>query len=160
MKLILEIVNRSRFRAPPKRTIERALCAAADIGRHSYARERALVELVWVDSSEMRRLNSRFRGEKKATDVLSFEDGGIDPGADAVRLGEIVANLEEARRQAHLRGLAVCAEAALYAVHGLLHIFGMDDADASACAEMRRAESASFRRAHIRHPGVARVEDS
>ena len=153
MKLLLSVVNRSSFRAPSERTIRKALEAAMAVG--GPGRGRALVELAWVDSPEMRGLNFRHRGERISTDVLSFEDGGIDPDTGAVRLGEIVANLEEARRQARRRRLAVSAEAALYAVHGLLHILGMGDGDDAARAEMRRAERACLRRARIGHPGVS-----
>ena len=155
MSLVLDVVNRSRFSAPSRRSIEKALEAAMGVRGRTGARRCLVVELVWVDSSEMRRLNSRYRGDDGTTDVLSFQDGEPDPGTGAVRLGEIVANLEEARKQARKRGLAVSAEAALYAVHGLLHILGMRDEEPGAREEMRWAESASLRRARIRHPGVS-----
>ena len=154
MKLLLNVVNRSSFRAPPGRTVRKVLEAAIAVGGLGRTRGRVLVELAWVDSPEMRRLNLRHRGERNSTDVLSFTDREPDPETGAVRLGEIVANLQEARRQARRRGLAVSAEAALYAAHGLLHILGMSDEDEAARAEMRRAERVCLRRARIRHPGV------
>ena len=154
MRLVLNVVNRSSFRAPPGRTIRKVLEAAMAVGGLRRSRGRALVELAWVDSPEMRRLNLRHRGERNSTDVLSFGDRELDPETGALRLGEIVANLEEARRQARKRRLAVSAEAALYAVHGLLHILGMSDDDEAARAEMRRAERVCLQRARIGHPGV------
>ena len=151
----MNIVNRSGLRAPPRHRIEEALRAAMKVGRSVDGKGRVQVDLAWVDSSEIQRLNRRHRGERRATDVLSFEDDEPDPETGALRLGEIVANLEEARAQAQRRGLSVSAEAALYAVHGLLHLLGMRDDNESARAGMRRAELASLRRARIDHPGVA-----
>ncbi len=150
----MNVVNRSGLRAPPRRAIRKAIEAALVVRRTEKKRGRLLLDLAWVDSRKMRALNHRHRGERGLTDVLSFGDGEVDPETRALRLGEIIANLEEARRQARHRGLAVSAEAALYVVHGLLHILGMKDDKEAGRQEMRRAELASLRKARIRHPGV------
>lgn len=120
-------------------SLRRLLSRALEDGRRAGA-----VSVVFVGDDEIRELNRRFLGEDRATDVLAFdlsEDGSRgDPHPDDL-LGEIVVSVETARREASARGVPLDRELALYALHGLLHLLGLDDADPASRRRMRRAEA-------------------
>jgi len=105
---------------------------------------RGTVHVVFVGDDEIRDLHHRYLGEDSPTDVITFplaEEGDEgDPHPDDV-LGEIVVSVETARREAARRGLAVERELALYALHGALHLLGLDDTDPASRRRMRRAEA-------------------
>jgi len=89
------------------------------------------VSLSIVDDREIRRLNKRFRGIDKVTDVLSFgyppETGFTDPVVPGgCHLGDVVIASAQVRRQAAAIGRPVGQEFCLLFVHGLLHLFGHD----------------------------------
>jgi probable rRNA maturation factor len=73
---------------------------------------------------ELRRLNREFLGEDHATDVLSFPSGDVASGY----LGDLALSWPAVARQAEAFGHTPEAEAALLAVHGLLHLLGWDHA--------------------------------
>lgn len=93
---------------------------------------RAAVSVSVVDDAEIRRLNRRWRGSNRTTDVLSFgygEDRGFQVSAAAGRirhLGDIVISLPQVRRQAKDVGRPASQEFGLLFVHGLLHLLGLD----------------------------------
>ena len=88
-----------------------------------------------TDDAEMRRLNRRFRGKNKPTDVLSFPAAPLPNGP----LGDIAISVDHARAQARGFGHPVAAEVSILLLHGVLHLTGMDhETDAG---EMRAAES-------------------
>jgi len=77
----------------------------------------------------IRGLNARYRGKDRATDVLSFSQ------AEGVRIaghgrqrpaGDLVISLETMRRSAAERGLDEREELVRLAVHGILHLAGME----------------------------------
>jgi probable rRNA maturation factor len=97
----------------------------------------AEISLAFVDNATIRQLNQRYLQHDEPTDVLSFPLSE----ANARRLaGELVLGAEVAQQQAALRGHDVQAELALYVIHGLLHLCGLDDATADGAAQMRRQE--------------------
>lgn len=71
----------------------------------------------------IRELNRQYRGIDEATDVLSF------PAQPNPRhhLGDIVLSWEYAEMKAKIRKVRPVEEAAMLAVHGALHLLGMDD---------------------------------
>jgi len=86
---------------------------------------------------EMRRVNRSFRGQDKATDVLSF------PG-DGGHLGDVLISVPTARRQAAERGHSAARELQVLLLHGALHCLGYDhEADQG---EMERLERKLRRR--------------
>ena len=99
---------------------------------------------------ELRRLNRTFLGEDHATDVLSF------PSGEAGYLGDIVISWPAVERQAAEFGHPVNVEAALLAVHGLLHLLGWDHADAHSEAEMRSLALRALDSAGV-HPAAKRL---
>ncbi len=87
----------------------------------------ATVDIAIVDDAGFRRLNKQFRHSDTVSDCLSF-DLSDDSKPDSPRAFELALNVQQAAREAELRGHSVRAELALYLVHGLLHNLGFDDA--------------------------------
>jgi probable rRNA maturation factor len=97
---------------------------------HAYTGE---VSLVLTDDTTIRRLNQRYRGIDRPTDVLSF-----DLSDDDGRTGEIYVALPTAERQANMRGIPVVEEIYRLSIHGLLHLTGYDDQTEEENVEMVR----------------------
>ena len=76
-----------------------------------------------TSDAEVRRLNRRFRGKDKSTDVLSFPG---ETTADGYHVGDIVISVPTARRQAAEAGHSVERELKVLLLHGLLHCLGYD----------------------------------
>ncbi len=92
-----------------------------------------------ADDAELRRLNRRFRGKNKATDVLSFPAEG-----DAAFAGDVAISADRARLQAAEHGHSFHDELRILMLHGALHLAGMDhECDQG---QMRRAEGRWRRR--------------
>jgi rRNA maturation RNase YbeY len=77
-----------------------------------------------VDDRAIRRLNARYRGVRRRTDVLAFPLGGPAPV-----LGEAIISVETARRQARACGHTLGEELDLLCCHACLHLVGYDDRD-------------------------------
>jgi probable rRNA maturation factor len=97
-----------------------------------------------VEDREIARLNRRFRGKPKPTDVLSFPANGADAKgfqskSDAKYLGDIAISPEAARRNAKRFGRTLDEELRILILHGVLHLAGYDhEADHG---EMERLEA-------------------
>ncbi|GIV02309.1 MAG: endoribonuclease YbeY [Fimbriimonadales bacterium] len=74
----------------------------------------------------VRRLNREFRGEDRATDVLSFPAGEGPELEEEDHLGDIVVCLPIAQEQARAHKTSVETECACLAVHGALHLLGYE----------------------------------
>lgn len=85
----------------------------------------AEVCLLLADDKEMQRLNRIWHNTDSPTDVLAFDDGDEENGR--IRLGDIAIGLETAQRCAAEFGVPTAIELEFYALHGMLHLLGMDD---------------------------------
>lgn len=104
-----------------RRAVREALRRAAP----QLAIGRGDVVVRFVDPETMRELNREWRGKDRPTDVLSFPSG--TDGPDGRRhIGDIALCWEVARAQAARRRQPPEREAALLALHGLLHLCGYD----------------------------------
>lgn len=112
------------------RVAERALAA---LGRAGGA-----VEVLIVDDTEIRRLNRRFRGVHRPTDVLAFPLEMRQAGGRLV--GQIVVSAETAVDQARRLGVPLTAEMELLIAHGVLHLIGYDDRDSVEALLMHQRE--------------------
>ncbi len=116
------IDRQRRVRLSParlRRAAERALTA---VGRPA-----GQIELLVVDDAEIRRLNARYRGIRRRTDVLAFPLE--TPDAPGGLVGQVVLSAQTAARQARRLGVAVPLEMDLLVTHGVLHLVGYDDRD-------------------------------
>ena len=107
------------------------------------ARARGAVTIALVGDAAMRRLNRRFAGKDRATDVLSFPSDGVD-GA----LGDIAIATGVARRQARDGRRTYLEELRVLALHGLLHLLGYDHHGDG--GKMARVESRLRRKGGLR----------
>jgi probable rRNA maturation factor len=85
-------------------------------------------------------LNARYRGVERATDVLSFSAGAVDPETGLFHLGDIAISLPRAARQAAARQAPLEREVMLLAVHGTLHLLGHDHEKPDDKRKMWRAQ--------------------
>jgi rRNA maturation RNase YbeY len=122
------------------RTAGRALAA---VGRPA-----GTVEVAVVDDAEIRRLNGRYRGIGRRTDVLAFPLES--PDAPGQLVGQIVVSAETARRQARRLGVPLALELDLLVTHGTLHLVGYDDRDPVEADLMHRRERTILARAPAR----------
>ena len=84
----------------------------------------SFVNVSFVDDSEMKKLNKKYRNKDYSTDVLSFNmDEKMDDGR--FYLGDIVVNVEQAERQAGEFGNTLQEEISALIAHGMLHLQGV-----------------------------------
>ena len=98
--------------------------------------ERAEVGICLTDDAQIQSLNKEYRGQDKATNVLSFpvmKIGEAPPDQGAVLFGDIVLAFTTVSLEARLEKKDLRAHMAHLLVHGSLHLLGYDhenDADA------------------------------
>jgi probable rRNA maturation factor len=126
------IANRQRAVVVPVAGLRRAATRAL----RAVGRPAGDVEIEMVDDREIRRLNERFRGIRRRTDVLAFP---LEV-AGAPLLGQIVISADTARRQARRLGVPLPLEFELLITHGVLHLVGYDDRDPVEADLMHRRE--------------------
>ncbi|MBO4262773.1 MAG: rRNA maturation RNase YbeY [Clostridia bacterium] len=103
-------------------------------------RDDLAVEITFVSSEEIKKLNAEYRDKDAVTDVLSFPylDGikgkvldkkdypdDVDEEGNLL-IGSVCICLERAREQAETFGHSLEREVVYLAVHGVLHCFGYD----------------------------------
>jgi probable rRNA maturation factor len=82
------------------------------------------ISVALLPDAEMQRLNLRFLGKDRTTDVLAFSL----PGAEST-VGDVYVGYEQATRQAEEAGVPLAEELARLAIHGTLHVLGHDHPD-------------------------------
>ena len=95
-------------------------CFETDLAKLKYE-----VSVSFVADEEMRGLNMKYREKDAPTDVLSFPAPDIAAG-EVFSLGDIVISTETAARQAAEYGHSLERELAFLAIHGVLHLLGLD----------------------------------
>jgi probable rRNA maturation factor len=93
---------------------------------------------VFVDDRALARMHGKWLGDRRPTDVISFDLSGEGSGP----VGELYISAQCALTQSKARHLPVERELALYIVHGCLHLCGYDDRAPRARKAMRAAERA------------------
>ena len=83
-------------------------------------RKDAEVSITLTNDKEIHKLNKKYRGMDKPTNVLSFELG------DDLLLGDIYISLDTVKREAKEAGISVAEHTAHMVVHGMLHLQGYD----------------------------------
>jgi probable rRNA maturation factor len=93
------------------------------------------VSVVFCGDELIRTLNRQYRGQDKATDVLSFPQEDGPPGGGRM-LGDVVISTDTARRQAREGRRSMDREVEWLLAHGLLHLLGYDDETEAGAREM------------------------
>jgi probable rRNA maturation factor len=126
------------------------------------------LSLYFVEEEVIADLNERFLGGTGSTDVLAFPidedtvdvgrspDAGssgpdrplVDLGEVPVLLGDVLLCPAVAARNAAERDRAEADELALLVVHGILHVLGMDHAEADGAAAMGQRQRDLLARFH------------
>jgi len=97
-----------------------------------------------TDNREIAKLNQTYRGEAKATDVLSFNQDFTDPDTGNLYLGDIIISIETAAEQAPDYDLSLDEEIAFLAIHGTLHLSGYDHYEPDEKEEMWKIQDKIF----------------
>ncbi len=129
----IEITNLSGVRGiiqKPLKELAWSVCSQLSAGD-------AVVQITLVDDAQIQRMHRDFFGNPKTTDVISFD---LSDDLETQKRFDIILNVNQAQRQAALRGHRLCAELSLYLVHGLLHQFGFDDHTDADAQKMHAAE--------------------
>jgi len=145
----LELRRRARGWSPTRRDIAR--WASAALGRRGRGRE---LGVCTVGEAESARLNIRFRGRDKPTNVLSFSPPRLPraSGGASVPLGELVICPRVLEAEAQAQEKTLRAHWAHLVVHGTLHLLGYDHERADDARRMERREIAVLRRLGFANP--------
>jgi probable rRNA maturation factor len=144
--LRVDVARRTTDRAPGARLL--ATWAAAALGMRATGAE---IALQVVSAAASRRLNHRYRGKDKPTNVLSFP-ATAPPGAAPRPLGDIVICPAVLKREAREQGKPERAHWAHLVVHGTLHLVGYDHQNGADASRMERREIAVLRRLGFPNP--------
>jgi len=137
--MAVAVLNLQRRAKIPGRRVRRL----AEAVLRALGRPAAEVHLTFATDALVRRLNGRYRGSLRATDVLAFP---LDTPGPSRLLGEVIVSAETARRQARRLGVPVGLEIELLVVHGLLHLVGYDDREPQEARLMHAREREILRR--------------
>lgn len=105
------------------------------------------ISLAIVGENRVRKLNKRYRGKNKVTDVLSFpaqevkiEQFKIGPKEESEGLGEVVICLKRVKKNARRNDKEVEEEFTLVLIHGILHLLGYDHQEEEEAQEMEQKQ--------------------
>jgi probable rRNA maturation factor len=147
-KLQVAVQRRVKAWAPRARDI--ATWAGTAIGRRAAGGE---LGIRVVGSAESRRLNARYRGKDKPTNVLSFPPAPLpDLAADSRPLGDLVICAQVVRSEAREQRKPLEAHWAHLVVHGALHLVGYDHEREAEAKRMERREITVLRRLGFANP--------
>ena len=137
----VDVQGRVSGSPPPARV--RKLLTQASRATRSGAGE---VSVLFCADARMRRLNRRYRGKDRSTDVLAFPAGEGGNGF----LGDIVISIPYAGREARRRSDSRAREVDRLLLHGFLHLMGYDHETDD--GEMEALERRLRRRLRIADP--------
>lgn len=113
--------------------LQRLAHITADHRKVSYE----MVEIVYVDADTIVEINQTYLGRDYVTDIITFR---LDEGDLNAIEGTIYCCVPRIKEQAGELGQDMATEFARIAVHGFLHLSGMDDQDPDEKAAMTQAE--------------------
>lgn len=113
--------------------------ACLERGLKQFAKQNIEVNVIFVDETEILRVNEEFLDHHYITDVISFnnERPPFDTG-EPWEFGDIFVCYQVARQNAKNFGHTALQEMMMYVTHGALHLSGMDDHAPEDRAEMDR----------------------
>lgn len=104
-----------------------------------------------VAADEMARVNETFLQHGGSTDVITFDYAKESAPSTGLH-GELFISIPDAVAQARQFRTTWMEELVRYIVHGILHLLGHDDLDASARRKMKQAENRLVRELARRFP--------
>jgi probable rRNA maturation factor len=135
VKLALDLQCATALPELPSRRDFRRWAEAALAGRRAEAE--LLIRL--VDEPESRKLNARYRGKDRPTNVLSFP-ADLPPVVQSPLLGDLVICAPLVGQEAREQGKETAHHWAHLVVHGVLHLVGYDHQNETDAATMEAAE--------------------
>ncbi len=150
----LQVDVQRRVRGWAPRTGDIVSWAGSALGRHASGAELAVRV---VGPAESRRLNARYRGKDKPTNVLSFPSQS--PCAltlGRTPLGDLVICAQVVRAEAREQRKPLRAHWAHLVIHGALHLIGYDHESIRDARRMERREIAVLRRLGFANPYLSR----
>jgi probable rRNA maturation factor len=119
--------------------VQRAIAAAASFVE--LPADETEVAVMLTDDARIRDLNREWRGQDKATNVLSFP-AAQPPGESPqpLMLGDIAIAFETTRNEAETEGKPFQNHLSHLAIHGFLHLLGYDHLDDEEAEEMEALE--------------------
>ena len=172
--LDVEVVLRDRGWLPLCRDVEttaREIATTVGAQVEEFRRLPGPAEVVVILGGDdfIRALNRDYRGVDAATNVLAFEQDGVEPrraaagaetgGAPPIPLGDVVLARETVEREADAQGKRFADHFSHLLVHGLLHLVGYDHQGAADAARMEDVERAVLARLGIGDPYRDRCDD-
>ena len=140
-------------RAMPKVEEHAAAAARAALAGAKLPRAKLLeLSLVLADDALVRRLNRRWRGKDRPTNVLSFASDEAAADGRALLLGDVVLAYETVAREAGAQGKTLAAHLAHLVTHGVLHLLGFDHQEDDEAERMERRERRVLARLGIADP--------
>lgn len=149
LKLNLTYEKPSLLNVPVTRNIKRCVEATLDAEDVTALCE---INILITDDCGIHGINKAARNIDRPTDVLSFPmfelepgnppadwDDYMDPGTNAVPLGDMVISLERAKAQAKEFGHSVKREVGYLTIHSMLHLLGYDHLDEGPMKKQMRA---------------------
>lgn len=115
MEGMIDIINKTKSKLKRSLIVRVVGFLSKELGKNR-------ISVVFVGSSKMRALNSKFRKKNYATDILSFPFDDLEVEG----LGELVICLPTIKKQAKKHGLSVDEELVYMIIHGYLHLLGYD----------------------------------
>jgi probable rRNA maturation factor len=116
------------------------------------------ISVTLAGDEEVRRLNSKWRGKDKPTNVLSFpmaderDLGRANVAGAELLLGDIILARGVCETEALEKGVTIEAHATHLLVHGTLHLLGYDHIDERDAADMEQREVRALARLGIANP--------
>ena len=129
-----------------------AAAVAAGLARLGAPRAGAPV-VMFTDDATMQALNGRFRGKDAPTNVLSFPA----PQSEGYP-GDVALGYETCAREAQAAGKSLVHHAAHLALHGVLHLNGLDHQEEADAEAMEALEIAALAELGIADPYRERPE--
>jgi probable rRNA maturation factor len=124
------------------RVLEEAARHIAERAGQPFPEQNVEISLVFTDDDDIRTVNEAWRGQDKATNVLSFPAFPLAPGGQpGPMLGDIILAEETLRREALDLGIAFDDHLTHLLVHGFLHLFGYDHMTDEEAAVMEGLET-------------------
>jgi probable rRNA maturation factor len=156
--LVDVVVESPLWQAMPdcEAVIRRAVALAADpeVGSHCHHAE---IAVLLCDDAAMAELNGHWRGQNRATNVLSFPAvPAFGDAAAQTSLGDIAIAYETVAREAAEQGKTVADHLAHLVVHGFLHLLGYDHDQDGEAERMERLERDILARIGIADPYASR----